>query len=98
MADQLSKKRSRESDDSEEKPLKLLKQSEDLDEEEEDEEDDVSLDTSDIEEPSLNLASDLMTSQLMAFNSTLMLNKNLLLSNMAQTLMLQSSMMVTEST
>lgn len=35
-----------------------------------------------------------LTSQLMAINSTLLLNKNLLLSNMAQTLMMQSSLLV----
>ncbi|KAI7690187.1 Transcription factor AP-2-epsilon [Sarcoptes scabiei] len=34
-----------------------------------------------------------LTSQLMAINSTLLLNKNLILSNMAQTLMLQSSLL-----
>lgn len=95
MADHASKKRTLESSgDKQEKPIKLVKRAPSDDDDEEDEDEDVNLDDeSDVEEPSLSVANDL-TSQLMAINSTLLLNKNLLLSNMAQTLMMQSSLLV----
>lgn len=111
MADQLSKKRNRDSVDIEEKQSKLLKHAHEpnddddddddgggggedgcgVDEDDEDE-DEINLDESD-EDSSLNIANDL-TSQLMAINSSLLLNKNLLLSNMAQSLIMQSNLLV----
>lgn len=90
MADNLSKKRSREIEELQEKPLKLLKNSH------ANNDDDIKLEESDTEEPSLIVPNDL-TSQLMAINSTLLLNKNILLSNMAQSLIMQSTFLVMSS-
>ena len=114
MADNLSQKRSREIENLQEKPLKLLKHSHmnnknninnvnndndnnnnnNNDDDDDDDDDDIKLeDESDVEEPSLIVPNDL-TSQLMAINSTLLLNKNILLSNMAQSLIMQSTFLV----
>lgn len=95
MEDNQSKKRTRELGEIQEKPLKLLKQShnDDDDDVDDDDDDEINLEESDAEEPSLTIANDL-TSQLMAINSTLLLNKNLLLSNMAQSLIMQSTLLV----
>lgn len=101
MAEKKSKKRCLELDTLDDQPLKLRKpDNDDVDDDEEDDNDDseINLEESDdededVEEPSL-ITQNAITSQLMAINSTLMFNKNLLLSNMAQSLMMQSSLLV----